>query len=724
MIDLWFAAAELAHMALPGMPGTDRAVQLRAGREGWRFRDRQGRGGGREYHVSALPLAAREEVARREAAKAAARATAAATETLRRATPKPVTGDRAAASEAGLKAALSMTDRQEARADAALAIVTAYREFARVSGLGPEASRRGFVAAYNARQLALQATVYERRRTLSVPTLKRLQQRLDQEGLVALCGRNGRPKGSSQIDRDAEVRELIIGLVVDRPTVSNAIIIDAINARYGAARVPAKRTLDRWVAAWKIANKALLAAETNPDAWRNKYRASFGSASEEADGLNAIWEMDSTPADIMLLDGRHTIIGCIDVWSRRIILQVTPTSKAAAVASTLRRAILAWGVPRVLRIDNGADYVAGYTQRVIQALDIQSDAGPKYTPEHKPHIERGFKTYSHDLLELQPGYIGHNVAERQAIRERKAFWQRLNDPDAAIDVKMTAAELQAFCDQWCEFRYGHRAHSGLGGISPFQKAQSWTGAVRRIQDERALDLLLAPIAGDRVVRKKGIELDAAWFVAPELGLHVGQPVHVRQDPADLGRVHVFTTAGEFIAVAIAVERLGIDRREVAMVARAKQKEQVAEGRRHLKAIRRRANTGEVVNDILAANEAQANRIIALPRPAETHTTPALQEAAKVAQALSGSPAITVPQEELQRRREVAVRMLNQSRATPISERDAKHQRYLRARDLEDAIEAGRAVAEDDLAWLQGYRGTAEYTSKRRMEGSFGRAATR
>jgi putative transposase len=722
MTELWFAAAELAQMALPGMPGTDRAIQLRAGREAWQYRDRQGRGGGREYHISALPLAAREAIARREAAKAAARATTAAHETLRQAVSKPVTGNRASAREAGLKAALSMTDRQECRADAALAIIAAYREFVRVSGLGPEAARRGFTSAYNARQLALEASVYERRRTLSVPTLKRLQQRLDQEGLVALGGRNGRPKGSSQIDRDAEVRDLVIGLVVDRPTISNAIIIDAIEARFGADRVPAKRTLDRWVAGWKAANKALLAAETNPDAWRSKYRASFGSASEEADGLNAIWEMDSTPADIMLLDGRHTIIGCVDVWSRRSVLQVTPTSKAAAVAGTLRRAMLAWGVPRVLRIDNGADYVADYTQRVILALKIEPDPGPKYTPEHKPHIERLFKTWSHDLLELLPGYIGHNVAEQQVIRERKAFWERLKDPNAAIDIKMTAEELQAFCDQWCEFRYAHRVHGQLGGLSPFQKALSWTGATRRIEDEHALDLLLAPVAGTRTVRKKGIEVDGAWFVANELGLHVGEAVHVRQDPADLGRVHVFAANGTFIAIATAVERLGIDRREVAMVARAKQKAQVAEGRKALKAIRRRANTGDVVQDILAAAEAKANRVIALPRAAETHTTPALQEAAKVAQALSGMPAVTVPQEELQRRREAAERMVAETRQAPLSEREIKRQRYRRARELEDAIEAGQPVDVDDLEWLQTYSGTAEYRSLRGIEADFGRAA--
>ncbi|MBA1443779.1 MAG: Mu transposase C-terminal domain-containing protein [Chromatiales bacterium] len=49
----WYSAAELA--GLPGLPGTDRAVQIRAKREDWRWQKRTGRGGGREYHLTSLP---------------------------------------------------------------------------------------------------------------------------------------------------------------------------------------------------------------------------------------------------------------------------------------------------------------------------------------------------------------------------------------------------------------------------------------------------------------------------------------------------------------------------------------------------------------------------------------------------------------------------------------------------------------------------------------------
>ena len=50
----WCAAKELAGQ--PGMPGTVQGVANRAKRESWSSRTRAGRGGGREYAFSSLPL--------------------------------------------------------------------------------------------------------------------------------------------------------------------------------------------------------------------------------------------------------------------------------------------------------------------------------------------------------------------------------------------------------------------------------------------------------------------------------------------------------------------------------------------------------------------------------------------------------------------------------------------------------------------------------------------
>jgi putative transposase len=53
MMREWFTASELA--GLPGLPASERRVRSRVERENWQSRARAGRGGGNEYHLSALP---------------------------------------------------------------------------------------------------------------------------------------------------------------------------------------------------------------------------------------------------------------------------------------------------------------------------------------------------------------------------------------------------------------------------------------------------------------------------------------------------------------------------------------------------------------------------------------------------------------------------------------------------------------------------------------------
>ncbi|MFA7602788.1 MAG: DNA-binding protein [Novosphingobium sp.] len=71
----WFSAAELADLALPGVPSTRQKVSELALCAGWHeqrasdgsplARRRSGRGAGHEYHLSVLPLAARQALALR-----------------------------------------------------------------------------------------------------------------------------------------------------------------------------------------------------------------------------------------------------------------------------------------------------------------------------------------------------------------------------------------------------------------------------------------------------------------------------------------------------------------------------------------------------------------------------------------------------------------------------------------------------------------------------------
>ena len=282
---------------------------------------------------------------------------------------------------------------------------------------------------------------------------------------------------------------------------------------------------------------------------------------------------------------RYAVVVAIDIYSRRTRGLVAPTSRAAAIAALLRRCILDWGVPETVRTDEGADYTSRHVVGAIADLEIEHDICLPFAPDAKPFVERVIKTISHDLFANLPGFTGHNVAQAQALRARKSFAARrragrarnqdrarCEDKCEAFRVALSAEELQACLDTWCDDLYGREPHAGLGGLSPFERVNSWTGRIKRIGDVRALDALLAAPADDgwRTVRKGGIRLGNVDYIAGPLGGIVGERVHVRRDPGDLDRIFVYLPApsgperpGEFVCVAQDPARTGADRAAVA-----------------------------------------------------------------------------------------------------------------------------------------------------------------
>ncbi|HDR9026893.1 TPA: Mu transposase C-terminal domain-containing protein [Burkholderia vietnamiensis] len=64
-VKAYYAAAELASMALPTLPATMQGINQRAKADQWQFRKRSGRGGGREFAFVSLPADAQNEIRRR-----------------------------------------------------------------------------------------------------------------------------------------------------------------------------------------------------------------------------------------------------------------------------------------------------------------------------------------------------------------------------------------------------------------------------------------------------------------------------------------------------------------------------------------------------------------------------------------------------------------------------------------------------------------------------------
>jgi len=699
---------------------TRQAVTKRANSDEWPYTEQTSRGGKRRvYSINDLPADVRIKLA----AQLTSEAAAAGRHAGRKVALQEKISDEAAFNRrlSGLKTSLHQPFNAQRRIDAKLAILSAFERFHQAAGLAIRVSHPDFARRYNLGEIAVEPWVREQFPDVSDASLWRWGNAVKQHGVSALGGEYGNRRGDSIIDRQPELQEFAVSMLVSHPHSTTGHLMAAMRARFNghnAIDYPSPRALQRWVANWKQQNKQAFAAIRNPDAWKNTYMAAFGSQSEDVERVNQRWELDSTPGDVMLTDGRHVVIGVVDVKSRRGKLLVSKTSRATAIATLLRHALLEWGVPEVAKTDNGSDYTSHHIQRVFASLDVEQQLCPPFQPWHKPHVERFFKTFSHDLVELLPGFIGHDVAERKAIEARASFADRLMKRGGVLDVKLSSAEFQNLCDRWCEDLYARHPNKGLAGKTPFEILAANRDPIRTITDERALDILLADAPGGngvRTVQKKGVELDRAWFIAPELGARIGDQVHVRHDPMDLGRIYVFDLEEGYICTAECPERTGMDRRDVAIKAKAMQLAGVQEQRRALKATAKRVKTDDVVREILIERAERADKLTRLPGRAAQHTSAGL--AAAAAAARPPAPPKLASDEE---RAALAAleREMADGAARKVVALDSPEINYRRWLALDARLTTGERVTEEEAAWHRSYQGCDEWRANQRMAEDF------
>ena len=617
-----YTALQIAKMRLPGMPGTVSGVHRKAARESWPLRLRpSGRGGGRVYPLEALPDEAQSKIRRPAQPKPTQPAPADSASTQKEPNDKK-------------RLFLGLGPDRRAMVEAKAEAVVLWRHYKkrifREISIGD--ARKAFCFLWKAGQAGAEERARKALPMLSVRSLYNWDRALAKGGLNALVDQRGQAQaGRGILDKDTKMRDVVLGMLAVHPHAGSSHLAQGLAVRFSSCphRLPSVRTIQHWTKKWREENKVLWAHLCNPDAAKGRYGASVGRADEGVDSLNALWEIDATMADVLLSDGqRHTILGIIDVWSRRMLLHVTRTSPSTAVCTALRRAILAWGVPGAVRCDNGKEFISHHTRTALKDLGIEQKTAPPFQPERKPFIERALGTFSHDLLELLPGFCGHDVSDRQAIRSQRSFSARFGRGENA-EGRLTPEAFQEFCDKWCAL-YASRPHQGLGGLTPTSRASSWIGLVRMIKDERALDILLSEPAqgGVRTVHKKGISVGGLWHVAADLGAYIGQRVRIRLDKGDAGKIFVFSKNGVFLCEAVCPERVGVSRRQLAQATRKVQGEMLREARKVVKAATCATAPHGIAREILAGVEPEASD--ETPRRAMPALTPALKEAVRAA----------------------------------------------------------------------------------------------
>lgn len=650
----WFTAIELS--GKEGLPATKSGVIRAAKRGEWLSRERQKVGGkALEYHLSSLPEATQKallkaEIEQETASKSGQEGNLAGQKVLLR--EKMGQEAELALRQEAMAQSIALEGKTAAR-DAAkhtiLGLLNAYRLRREDEGL---AAQRGgkygkglmtdFVSDYNQDRIEVDAETRAAKPRVDIASLYRWEKKL-KEG-KHLGGKYGHRKGSGKIDTHKEMREAIIGLLANTPHVSSKVVFDFVSAKFGD-QAPSQRALERWVVSWKEAHRGLFQANANPDRWKSQNMVAYGSITGDIVRLNQRWALDSSPADVMLADGRHSLLACIDLFSRRVRFLVAKTSKAVTIAALLRRCILDWGVPEEIKTDNGQDYASLHLQRACNLLGISQNFSQPFSPWEKGNVERVFRTFSHGVMELLPGFLGHNVAEQQEIRARQAFSERLFKKNEVAEVKMTGEEFQRFCDRWADAIYAHTQHGGIG-TTPFLKAQECREALRWIDNERALDMLLARAPGrDGIykLQKKGLHIDGAWYFDAQMALYPAKTpmqvlylpnagevvVYAHERPEDPLNLHATLPGLHFVCIARCPERAGMTREEHAEEAKkAKnlQTQDMQTQKKRLKEIVKDSVAKDAPEVILQAAETKASNIVAFAKAKKTHTTPGIEAA--------------------------------------------------------------------------------------------------
>ena len=646
---------------------------------------------------------------------------------------QPTEADRRRAkSEAAAKwAALPPDSPKRARAKAREWLCFKVDELRREQpGLKQAAAIDGVCERVNAGELALPEHVapWVPARTgaqsLTPNTLYRWTRAYAEQGRWGLTDGYGNRRGACAIEAEPALYRAVLGQMLRNPQATGRDLFAWLHTVEGIT-VPPLRSVQRFREHWTRDNHQLWMLVTNPGKWKNHFQVAFGSQHEQIERLNQLWELDSTPGDWLLTDGRHTVVGCIDLWSRRLKLRVSRSSSGFAVGQCFRSAVLDWGVPETARTDNGADYVGDYFSGVLHDLEVTQELCIPFASEQKGTIERALKSVCYGLAKLLPGYIGHNVAEREAIRARETFAKRIMTPGELVSVELSAADLQSALDRWLEHIYHQDPHAGEGmkGLAPVAKAASWTGSIRTVEP-RALDSLLAPLTGrPPTIQKKGIRWNHHWYISPLIAEFIGDPVLCRYDEADLGRLFVYRNSA-FLCCAEAPELTGISRAEVAAVARATQNKAKAKHAAELRAIKKEV-TENAAEAVLRHRAEAAGKLVAFPQPQTPYSTAALAAGAQAAAAAAG-PA---PRVQTAAQADAQVRIAADLAGGNVAHLpDSPIQRYKRWLTIQrDAIHSsiGDFPMQDlgpytaaDLAWWDGYAESSEYRAQKRLAADY------
>jgi len=676
-----YSCAELAALKLPGFPTTERRWRDLVEREGWEYNEHKsrGRGGIRREYLPPIKIARLIEQRSKIAADGAEANHIQAALVQIRHDVKTEKARRIAVKETEIRERLSMAG--QLKFDAHFDVLLAFRDYFKAHNADGSSLRRNvafklFADDYNARHIKVSEAARAKYPKISPRSIQRWVLENEQNGLIACVDKRAVKGGSGErksvIEQHPEIEKYFLAVITEKPHIQNTHLTEILNelrvAKFGAEATGeiycpliSYDAVCRFRAKYEKQHAMALTAKTSPKKFKNQYMSSLGSQDEAVTYLNQLWLMDGTPAEYELTDGRHTASVVLDVWSRDMKILFSKTARTETNKLLLRSAVLDWGVPDGAKVDNGTDYVSREMMMFFEEMGIPVERCTAFCPWEKGMVERGIHTFVHSIMEVFDNFMGHNVAERAVIEDRRTFAEQLFQKNAVVKVNMSCAEMQKLADAWLAGTYRMKEHRTLE-MTPLEKRASYTGAVKRISNERALDILMYKPVRQPTITKKGIRYEKQWFIHAELPLHVGKVADICLDPNDMGKL-VVKVEGKFLCIASNAMLAGINRAEVAAHGKAKQNAFIAEKKAEFKKAKKSLpiSLHDLAVNMIMERAEKAGKVTVLAKKAEEYSTAALVEAERVAQAQAGIQASA----EADKLREEAAAAMKAARAEKV-----------------------------------------------------------
>lgn len=246
----------------------------------------------------------------------------------------------------------------------------------------------------------------------------------------------------------------------------------------------------------------------------------------EFEHANDCWQADTTQGPVITYDGRRRqtyLIAFIDDASRLLVHgEFYFEDNALNMQRTFRKAILKYGCPKRIFVDNGCSYQNNQLNWICAEIGIVKIHSKPYHPQGKAKIERSHRT-------------------------EKDRWMNCTDWNAFHSLEDVNQSYWGFLDG----EYNNHVHSSLG-MTPKERYLKDFDGIRFIEKDILEEGFLHRIAR-KVTPTATVSLFNISYEVPQH--YIGHTIHLRYRPEDMSEIYIYDgETGKRLHVAEPVKR--------------------------------------------------------------------------------------------------------------------------------------------------------------------------